>query len=107
MPWEVDVRRIEDKLNGLGTAVESGFRSNQKDIHYLGRIYVPLVAVSLLSLVLSISGLTIAMENRSLILAVSVQSSKNARELELITPLVPLLVQPTGPELPRPAPDKS
>ena len=73
MDWE-ERRAIEDKLNSLCITVEGGFRDVKKDVQYLGRSYVPLVLVSLLALVLAVTALVVAMENRALIVSLSVPS---------------------------------
>lgn len=85
-----DFAELKQQVNGVCAAVETGFREVKKDISYLGRAYLPLIAVSLIALVLSLCSLVIALENRSLILGVSAQTSANTRDLEHLLPLIDL-----------------
>lgn len=67
MDWNEgqELRRLEEKMNGVCIAMESGFSGLRKDIGYLGRLYIPLTALT----VLAVLALAIALENRALLLS--------------------------------------
>lgn len=88
-----ELELIRQQLAGVTAAIDSSMGMVRKDIHYLGRAYLPMIGATMVSLVLSICALAIALENRSLILNVAAQTSKNARDLENILPIV--LASPT------------
>lgn len=92
-----DLQRLNERVGGMNAAVETGFATIRRDVHYLSRAYLPALILAGVALVLSISSLFIAMDNRSLILTVSAQTSKNARDLENIIPIVFQPYTPTPP----------
>ena len=71
MDWNEgqELRRLEEKMNGVCIAMESGFSGLRKDIGYLGRLYVPLTALTVLAVILAVRALAIALENRALLLS--------------------------------------
>ena len=88
-----EFRQLRDQMSGVQAAMQTGFSEVRKDVSYLGKAYLPLIALTIVALVLSITGLVIALENRSLILTTSAQTSENTRDLEHLIPLI----QPPSP----------
>lgn len=86
--FQSQLQRMNDRLNGMNAGMESGFIALRKDIHYISRLYAPVIGLTVVSLVLSICAMVIALENRSLILNVQAETSKNTRDLENILPVV-------------------
>lgn len=83
-----ELQQLRDQLHGVCAAVETGFQGVKKDVHYLGRAYLPLIGATLLALVLALCALVIAMENRNLVLSTSAQTSANSRDIEHLIPLI-------------------
>lgn len=79
-----ELRRLEEKLNGVIIAVESGVQGLRKDVGYLGRLYVPLTALTVLAVILAVLALGITLENRALLMQ------------QMLTP--PPVVTPAVPE---------
>lgn len=83
-----EVQQLREQVSGVTAAVELGFQGVKKDVHYLGRAYLPLMGGTLLALVLALCALVIALENRNLVLSVSSQTSANSRDIEHLIPLI-------------------
>lgn len=85
---QTQLRQLNERISGVTAAVGSLGQDIRKDLQYMGRLYAPVIGMAALSLILSICALVIALENRSLILAVSSETTKNTRDLENIYPMV-------------------
>ena len=83
-----EFRQLREQMSGVQAAMQTGFSEVRKDVSYLGKAYLPLIAITIVALVLSITSLVIALENRSLILSTSSQVSANSRDIEHLIPLI-------------------
>ena len=83
-----ELRQLGYRVSGMSSAMETGFEGLRKDVYYLSRTNIPVLALAVLAPAVSVCAIYVALDNRALILTVSAQTAKNTGDLENIRSVV-------------------